>query len=334
MLSICIPTYNRPESLDNCLNSIKIAKKEAANFKFEVCISDNSDNEYNINLIKKYKVYYNIKYIKNSKNLGFGKNAIQAISLATKKFSWMIGDDDLILPYAFVELQKIFNENPEVDFFFINSFFLEKKKDKFKNKIINTYRFDLKKLNSMSKFQQSRKLTFWKLIDPDISWDFLIGIFFSIFNTLKYKKSLNVINYRNLEDIRPWSNFDNTCLHPKIICNSFKNSPSFFCAKPLSVNLIGIREWTDLYEFVEIIRIPELLDYYRSQGLNFFSYIYCKNFSLRNFSNYFFKIVTGGEKKGKYYINYYEHVLKNLLFPNVYLSFFYYLSRKIKGTFK
>jgi hypothetical protein len=37
---------------------------------------------------------------------------------------------------------------------------------KFKNKIINTYRFDLKKLNSMSKFQESRKLTFWKLIDP------------------------------------------------------------------------------------------------------------------------------------------------------------------------
>ena len=24
---------------------------------------------------------------------------------------------------------------------------------------------------------------------------------------------------KNLEDLRPWSNFDNTCLHPKVICN-------------------------------------------------------------------------------------------------------------------
>ena len=38
-----------------------------------------------------------------------------------------------------------------------------------------------------------------------------------------------------------------------------------------------------LYDFIEIVRIPELLDYYRSQGMNFWRYIYCKNFSLRNF---------------------------------------------------
>ena len=45
MLSICIPTYNRPVSLNNCLNSIKLAKENFKTFDFEVCISDNSDNE-------------------------------------------------------------------------------------------------------------------------------------------------------------------------------------------------------------------------------------------------------------------------------------------------
>ena len=54
-------------------------------------------------------------------------------------------------------------------------------------------------------------------------------------------------------------------------CSAFKNSKSFICAKPLSINLSGVREWSRLYPFIEIVRLPEALDFYRSQGLNFFS---------------------------------------------------------------
>ena len=42
-LSICIPTYNRPSQLPNCLNSICIAKANS-NLDFDVCISDNGSN--------------------------------------------------------------------------------------------------------------------------------------------------------------------------------------------------------------------------------------------------------------------------------------------------
>jgi glycosyltransferase involved in cell wall biosynthesis len=334
MLSICIPTYNRSESLDNCLNSIKIAKNKLNNFDFEVCISDNSTNEKNLKIINKYKNEFKINFKQNQKNLGFGKNAIQVIKMATKKFSWMIGDDDLILPYTFIELEKLFREHSDVEFYFINSFFLNKEKINYKNKLINSLEINLENLNSMSKLKESKKLLFWDLINPNISWDFLIGIFFSVFKTSKWKGSLKVIDYKNLEDLRPWSNFDNTCIHPKVICEAFKNSKSYFCAKPLSINLIGIREWSNLYEFIEIVRIPELLDYYRSQGLDFVNYFYCKNYSLRNFSSYMTKIILGGEKKGKNYLNVYKHIIKNMIFPNVYLSFFYFIFRKSKGIFK
>ena len=43
-LSICIPTYNRPGQLPNCLNSICIAKANS-NLDFDVCISDNGDTD-------------------------------------------------------------------------------------------------------------------------------------------------------------------------------------------------------------------------------------------------------------------------------------------------
>ena len=49
------------------------------------------------------------------------------------------------------------------------------------------------------------------------------------------------------------------------MCSAFKDSNAFICAEPLSVNLLGEKEWGDLYEFIEAVRLPELLDYYRSE---------------------------------------------------------------------
>ena len=117
------------------------------------------------------------------------------------------------------------------------------------------------------------------------------------FSKKMWEKNLHVLDSKLIKDTKTWSNFHNTCFFNMVFCEAFNNSKAYFCAKPLSVNLFGVREWDDLYPFVEIVRIPELLDYYRSKGLGFFQYIYSKNYSLRNFFNYFFKIIIGGKKK-------------------------------------
>ena len=66
-LSICIPTYNRPNQLPNCLNSIYIAKKNT-NLDFEVCVSDNGSN-YDVQKIiddykDKFKIVLNINKVR------------------------------------------------------------------------------------------------------------------------------------------------------------------------------------------------------------------------------------------------------------------------------
>ena len=175
---------------------------------------------------------------------------------------------------------------------------------------------------------------FWDVINPKVSWDFLIGIYLSIFDTKKWLRSIDILDQNNIKDKGVWSTFENTCLLPAVIANAFKNSKAYICADPLSINLIGVREWKTMYEFVEIIRIPELLDFYRTQGLGFWKYIYCKNFALRNFSNYLIKIIIGGEKMGIKYLNFKDHIFKNLFFPNVYLSPIYFLIRKIPKFLK
>ena len=332
ILSICIPTYNRINQLDNCLNSILISKKNVDNFNFEVCISDNNSQEDTESIIKKYNKELVIKYNRNEKNYGFAINGIKTISMAEGEFSWMIGNDDLILPETLTKLKSLLNSNLDKDYFFINSYHLESSYlDKFPSPF-NTKNLNFKNMKKISSLKTNKEGYFWDVIDPKVSWEFLIGIYLNLFKTKKWLKSIDIIDQEKIKDTR-FSNFYNSCLHPIVIANAFKNSKAYIYADPLSINLIGEREWGSLYEFIEIIRIPELLDYYRTQGLSLKRYLYCKNFALRNFSNYLFKIIIGGEKKGRNYLNIKNHILKNLIYPNVYLSPIYFILRKFLNFF-
>ena len=333
-LSICIPTYNRSEELLNCLNSIYIAHKNFNKFKFDICVSDNGSSYNALKIItlfrKKFKKKINIKFNKFSSNQGVCKNFLKAISMSNSEYIWSIGDDDLLLPNTFKKIYKILLIDKKIEFFIINSFNLDLN-------YLNNYQkpFDTKHLpRNMRKFSQKKgnqKLNFFELIDPNISNDFLMGIYLSIFKRDKWEKNLKVLDKKKIKDKEWISNFDNSCFNIKVFGEAFKNSKAFFQSEPLSVNLSGRRVWKNKYYFLEVVRFPEMLDYYRSKGLGFFRYIYCKNYALRNFSNYMIKIYLNRHKNyGWKHLKLYKHFFKNLIFPNVYLSFFYFFFRKLK----
>ena len=212
----------------------------------------------------------------------------------------------------------------------MNSYYLNSSFLKNYSKPFNTTELKNINLKSISKFKENKKVNFWEVIDPDVSWEFLISIFLCVFNRKMWLNGLDCLSQKDIEDTRVWSNFDNTCFNGKVISTVFKDKKSFICAQPLSVNLIGEREWVSMYDFVEIIRIPELLDYYRSQGMSFWKYVYCKNYALRNFFNFFTKILISGEGSGKQYVNLYKHFFKNLIYPYSWFSIIFFIIRSIK----
>lgn len=334
LLSICIPSYNRLDCLDNCLNSILISSKNVKNFNFEVCVSDNCSEINPIEIINKYRKKLRIIFNRNEKNLGVALNSIETLKLSTGKYAWLIGNDDLILPNTLNELKKIFESNIDVDYFFVNSYCLNSSFLKNYSKPFNTTELKNLNLKSISKYKENKIVNFWEVIDPDVSWEFLISIFVCIFNRKMWMNGLYCLSQKDIEDTRVWSNFDNTCFNGKVISTIFKDKKSFICAKPLSVNLIGEREWVSMYDFVEIVRIPELLDYYRSQGMSFWKYVYCKNYALRNFFNFFTKILINGEGSGKQYVNLYKHFFKNLIYPYAWLSIIFFAIRSINKLFR
>lgn len=332
-LSICIPTYNRPIHLENCLESIYISKKNCKDFKFEVCISDNGSKHNIIKIVKKYSKKLNVKFNRFKRNLGITPNFLKVVEMASGEFVWTIGNDDLLLPDTLKKISNLLNKYKNTDYFFINSYNL-------KSDYLNKYKHPFSTYNlpnnmdRFSKVKKSKSTTFWNIIDPEICFDFLLGMFLSLFRRKSWMENVKYLNMKNAKDKRWMSTPDNTYFNTIIFANAFKNSKAYFQAKPLSVNLAGVREWKVMYVFIMIVRIPGILDYYRSRGMPFAKYYMCKNFALRDFARLMGSIYLSKDKRCLNYFNFWSHIFKNLIFINVYLSPFYYLFSKLKRNFK
>lgn len=331
-LSICIPTYNRSQHLSNCLQSV-ISMRKPKGFKFEICISDNGSNDNTKEVVNNAKKEIKINYNRNESNLGIARNFLKVVSMAKGEFIWLIGDDDLLLPHSLDTLEVLFKNHKTVNFFYINSYLLD-------TDYIFSFPqpFDISKLPSkMDKFslyKKSQELNFFELINPKVSFDFLGGMFLSVFKRSMWLDNVNVLNNEAIKDTRVFSHFDNTFPHVKIFSAAFSNSKAYFQADPLTVCLSGAREWKPMNPLVSSVRLVEALDEYKKNGLNYFQYINCKNFALSNIIPHLVKMFLNKEQSGYIYINTNKHILNNMLYPNFYLSVIYYLKNKIKAIIK
>ena len=327
LLSICIPTYNRSQSLLNCLNSIHIAKKNS-NINFEVCISDNGSSDNTVDVIDKFLKKIPIKLHILPKNKGRVFNYVNVIKMASGKFAWFIGDDDLLLPSALNEFANIQSKYYWVDFFYINSFNLDKKFiDQFP-KPFNTLNLP-KTMACFSNFQKSIECNFLDLIDPKISFDFLGAMYMAAFNRRQWLQYQDVLKYKGYE-LNEFSSLENSFPHTVVFAHAFSKSKAYFYSKPLTVNLFGVREWGALYPLIRRFRLVQLLNLFRKQGLPFFRYLKCKNASLHFFMPDFIYILLNSRRSGLKYINIFKDVLPLFFYPNFYASPFYFFIKRIK----
>lgn len=93
LLTVAIPTYNRPSSLRNIL---EVLCKCSSN-KFEILISDDSSDQRVHDLVRQYQQRIsNLRYFLNPTNLGFNANVAQLYELSTTPYVWFLCDDDTI----------------------------------------------------------------------------------------------------------------------------------------------------------------------------------------------------------------------------------------------
>ena len=326
ILSICIPTYNRAEHLRNCLSSF--VQCGLSNLSgVQICISDNCSTDITKQVVGEAGNLLNIKYRKNRSNIGLARNFLEVVQMADGEFVWLLGDDDLLLPGACEKITELIENHSLVDYFFVNSSHLT-------TEYVQSFSqpFELGNLpRAMKRFSsrtESGELRFLELIDPKISFDFLGGIFLSVFRRSMWLSHVDCLDKHALDDRRVFSHFDNTFPHVKIFANAFSNSKAYFHAEPLSICLTGAREWAPMYPFIRSVRLIEALDEYRKNGLAFNTYWRCKNFALGTFLPDMVYIFIYKKKSGYEYIKFFNLLFRNWLYPEFYWSFFRFIIRK------
>jgi glycosyltransferase involved in cell wall biosynthesis len=109
LVSICIPTYNRPRDLSRAVESVV-----AQTYKnWEIIITDNSPGNESADIAAKW-TDPRIRYFKNGGNCGPTISSNRAFLMARGKYVQLLMDDDLIKP-KFLELMvDAFEKNPTV----------------------------------------------------------------------------------------------------------------------------------------------------------------------------------------------------------------------------
>jgi glycosyltransferase involved in cell wall biosynthesis len=330
-LSICIPTFNRAKHLANCLNSIILCNAQSE-FEFEVCVSDNCSTDDTEDVVRHAQSAIQIKYQKNPDNLGIPRNFLNVVSMAEGDFVWLIGDDDLLKPNAIAELYSLIDNHPQVDFFYVNTFHLNSDfLDGFPSPF-NTANLP-SDMAPFSTWHFDGELDFLKLINPKVSFDFLGGMFLSVFRRDQWELNKHVLDENAISDCRTFSHFDNTFPHVKIFAKAFSTSVAYFNSKPLNVCLTGAREWSPMYPFIHSVRLVEALQEYRNNGLPYWKYVYCKNSALNKFVPDFIYILLDKDKSGYAYIKPSKLLLEYCLYPNFYLSIFYFVLKRLRKYF-
>ncbi len=116
LLSICIPTFNRSDLLDVCLASV-LPQVAAHSPTVECVISNNASGDATAEVLAKYQSQFPFLTVShNSSNIGIIGNITKVASeLASGKFVWLIGDDDVMTVGAIDRLIKRLHQSPSVD---------------------------------------------------------------------------------------------------------------------------------------------------------------------------------------------------------------------------
>jgi abequosyltransferase len=97
LLSICIPTYNRAGFLPATLQSILSQYQDDV----QIVICDNGSCDQTDGVVKEFqKRYLHIEYFRFEKNVGPDRCFLKTVELASGKYCWLLGDDDILEPGA------------------------------------------------------------------------------------------------------------------------------------------------------------------------------------------------------------------------------------------
>jgi glycosyltransferase involved in cell wall biosynthesis len=98
LLTVCIPTHNRREVLEECLESVL---PQAGALGIGVCVSDNGSSDGTWRVLETFKLQYPwIQIMHHTRDIGYRDNLTGVVLSSRAQYVWPIGDKLVLLPGA------------------------------------------------------------------------------------------------------------------------------------------------------------------------------------------------------------------------------------------
>ncbi|WP_270460778.1 glycosyltransferase family 2 protein [Bacteroides intestinalis] len=244
LLSICVPTYNGARRIQHCIDRLLDSRKERNDV--EIIISNNGSTDGTDLILEKYKNCKRLKINSNKSNLGFiGNIAVIIDQLSNGKYTWIIGDDDLV-------------DIDAIDIICSTILYTNTDYISVKHRLLNLEQamyFKYLKKKDMDYYQGN----YFSVLDINASAGNILGTFMSsqVFKTevvRKFDKTLLGIN--------DWTSFVTTFPNSYMMTMCFCNSDKCISINtPLITALLHSKSWDDKLFIVATKILPEYYAY-------------------------------------------------------------------------
>jgi abequosyltransferase len=101
-LSICIPTYNRADFLDEALASICALERAD---EIEIVVCDNASQDHTPEVVARWQARHpRLRSFRWDQNQGADRNFLKVVEMAAGEYCWLLGSDDRLADNALTEL--------------------------------------------------------------------------------------------------------------------------------------------------------------------------------------------------------------------------------------
>ena len=117
LISICIPSYNRPSGIERLLRSID--SKYHDEIEIVIC-EDNAPKRLDVReVVENFKKHskYRTKYFENPHNYGHGRNMRECILQSDGEYIMFMGDDDMFIPNKFDDFYNFVHKHMNIGYF-------------------------------------------------------------------------------------------------------------------------------------------------------------------------------------------------------------------------
>ena len=323
LLSICIPTYNGAQRLESTLFAVA-PQVAALNDEVELIISDNCSTDNTREIVERAREWGPIRYHRNEQNVGQARNVLlMTHELAQGEFAWVLGDDDVVRPGAVQRVIQVIKDQPDIDYIFVNVIGISAAERNRFGRPVTGDDFP-ESLPAKAKDLSDRRVELWdELIDPDVDDVFLGALMVSVVRLSRFREYQLQIGPGN----QTWASLEHAYALPTVLAHTMPGRKAYYIGHPCVLAFQGEQEWLGYYSIIILVRLQELLERYRANGVAEERIEKCRRWLLSLSEAPLQNLLLNPECPGRSYFSFSKFIWWNRRHPRKLASMFWNLTR-------